>query len=73
MFDDYINRVGAGEDTLTRGKHSFGINFLKWQDSKLGKYIEFKIRVTYLEGPQAGPRGLASPAVMDANTSFQEQ
>lgn len=36
---------------LERGQYPLNVKFLKWQDSKIGKYIEFKISVYYQEGP----------------------
>ena len=48
---------GATEDTrnqfgekLRDGHYPLNVKFLMWQDSNLGKYIEFKIRVSYNEG-----------------------
>ena len=40
------------DDPLLRGLQPINIKFLKWQDSSLGSYVEFKIRVRYQEGPQ---------------------
>lgn len=37
-------------DQLRDGHYPLNIKFLMWQDSDLGKYIEFKIRVSYNEG-----------------------
>ena len=42
----------------------FHIRFLKWQESTVGKYIEFKIQITFLEGEH---RELAPFAMDDAD------
>jgi hypothetical protein len=35
---------------LKRGQYPFSVYFLNWQESSVGKYIEFMIRVTFHEG-----------------------
>jgi hypothetical protein len=45
-----MERVSDKYGKLKRGTHPFGVNFLKWQDSSLGKYVEFEVSVNYLEG-----------------------
>ncbi len=37
---------------LKRGIYPINIKFLKWQESTVGSYIEFKIRVRLQEGLQ---------------------
>lgn len=39
------------ENNLSRGQFPLNIKIVKWQDSRIGKYIEFKIVVFYQEGP----------------------
>lgn len=42
------------------------MKFVKWQDSKIGKYIEFKISVYYQEGPGAiNPPGAGRDSLSD--------
>lgn len=36
---------------LVTGQYPLNVKFVKWQDSKIGQYIEFKIIVFYQEGP----------------------
>jgi len=48
-----MKNVAEKHGSPRRGKHSFGLAFTKWQDSSLGKYVEFEIRVNYLEGSQS--------------------
>lgn len=47
-----MEKQDAGEsfrefNELDKGQYPFNVKFLKWQDSKIGKYIEFKISVFY--------------------------
>jgi hypothetical protein len=38
-------------NVLRRGVYPLSVQFLNWQQSTVGQYIEFKIRVRCLEGP----------------------
>ena len=46
-FEDPQNKL---YNQLRDGHYPLNVKILMWQDSNLGKYIEFKIKVIYNEG-----------------------
>jgi hypothetical protein len=50
-YDFPVSPISTADDLLTKGQFPFNVKIIKWQDSNIGKYIEFKIGVFYQEGP----------------------
>lgn len=47
-----MSRKSFAEDCVA--KQSISVTFMRWQESTIGNYIEFKIRVRYLETTSVG-------------------
>lgn len=55
---------------LASGQYPLNVKFVKWQDSKIGQYIEFKIIVFYQEGPGVKkPLDFARESIIDDKPS----
>jgi len=60
------------ENNLSKRQFPLNIRIVKWQDSRIGKYIEFKIVVFYQEGPGSTKQIEFDRSSMDSNGAKTE-
>ena len=55
---------------MIKEQHPITVEFLKWQDSNIGQYIEYKIRVTFHEGHGTSRESQSLVQAIKANKEF---